>query len=295
MSDRNHFYKYLSVSEEDKRVGIYVQGAGCTVVSKRKEYPLRTHPVHHYFEWSEGRKLTSYQILYIISGEGTFESEASAKQKILAGDLFILFPEIWHRFSPDQNTGWSEYWIEFNGSIIDHLLKERLLDPRRPVVSVGLEGNFMEKFLQIIDLVEEEDLTLQYSLSPLLFQILVEVISAMKFTAVENSQVEKQIKQAKLAILEKSAVNISPEKIASDLGMGYSLFRKEFKRFTGFSPIQYHIQLRIQKAKNLLITTDTAIKDIANQLGFESSNYFTRLFKQKAGLLPTEFREKNKR
>lgn len=90
-------------------MGIYLQAAGHTEVRKRIEYPLTDHPIHHYFLWSQGRRLSEYQILYITNGKGVFESELSGKQYVNAGDLFILFPDIRYRFSPDWNTGWNEY------------------------------------------------------------------------------------------------------------------------------------------------------------------------------------------
>ncbi len=292
---KEHLYKYITVSDEDKRTGIYLLGAGHTEVSKEVEYPLTDHPVHHYFHWSQGRRLSEYQILFITSGKGTFESELSEKQEVNAGDLFILFPNVWHRFSPDKNIGWNEYWIEFNGDLIDYLRRGSFLDATRPVVTVDLDGEIMDNFLKVICLLKEEELNLQFSASALLFHILMKIFSHKKFNSIDKSDVERQIKEAKLIIIEQLNQKISPEAIAEKIGIGYSLFRKEFKRYTGFSPVQYQIQLRIQKSKNLLSTTNLPVKEIAHQLGFESNNYFSRVFKQKTGINPVDFRLRNKR
>jgi len=94
-------------------------------------------------------------------------------------------------------------------------------------------------------------------------------------------------------ILGNMSLTISQEEIAKSIGMGYSLYRKKFKEYTGVSPAQYQIQLRINKAKDLLITSNRSFKEIANNLGFESTDYFSRLFKQKSGFTPSDFREKN--
>jgi len=290
-----HFYKYITVSEEDKKLGIYLLGAGHTEVGKKVEYPLTNHPVHHYFHWSQGRRMSEYQILFITKGKGVFESELTGKQEVKAGDLFFLFPNVWHRFSPDKSTGWNEYWIEFNGELIDYFRKENYLDATRPVVHVGLDGEIMDNFLKLISMLKEEELNLQYSASGILFQILMQIFSYKKFNSIDKTGIERQIKQAKLIILEEIDKLISPETIALNIDMGYSLFRREFKRYTGFSPVQYQIQLRIQKSKNLLSTTNLPVKEIAHQLGFDSNNYFSRIFKQKAGVTPVEFRLRNKR
>ena len=292
---KKHFYKYLTISEEDRKWGVYLGGAGYTDVSRQIEYPLTDHPVHHYFHWSMGRRLSDYQIMYITKGEGIFESEKSGSQRVKAGDMFILFPDTWHRFCPDKNTGWSEYWIEFNGKLITHFREEGFLDPQTPVFTIGVDGALIDNFIRMIDLVREEKLGLQFLASGLIFQILGQVFTLKKFNTLEKSTLENQIRQARLSIHDKLDTEIFPEMIADELGMGYSLFRKEFKKVTGYSPIQYQIQLRINKARNLLSTTNLPVKQIALQLGFESNNYFSRIFKQKAGITPAEFRLRNVR
>jgi AraC-like DNA-binding protein len=63
------------------------------------------------------------------------------------------------------------------------------------------------------------------------------------------------------------------------------------KNFTGISPRQYFLQLKVMRARELLITTDQSIKEISYQLGFDSIYYFSRFFKQKTGMSPSEFRK----
>ena len=292
---KTQFYKYITVSEQEKKLGLYLTGAGYTLVDKNSEYPLRQHPVHHYFNWKRGRKLTDYQLLYIIEGKGIFESELSGKQKINAGDVFVLFPDVWHRFAPLNSTGWKEYWIEFNGEIAEYFQKQKLLCPNSPILRLGLDENLMAGFINIQDEIRKEELTLQFKVSGIIYQILGRILSIIKFRAYENSDIEKRIRCAKLFIIENLTNPASPESVAVEVGISYSLFRKEFKRLTGFSPIQYQIQLRIQKSKNLLSSSNIPVKEIAYQLGFESNNYFSRLFKQKLGLTPQEFRLKSRR
>jgi hypothetical protein len=67
-------------------------------------------------------------MIYVHSGQGTFESSASKTRKIGPGTIFILFPGIWHRYRPDFATGWTESWIELNGPNMDQFLKKRIID-----------------------------------------------------------------------------------------------------------------------------------------------------------------------
>ena len=86
--------------------------------------------------------------------------------------------------------------------------------------------------------------------------------------------------------------NIDFNTFSKNHGISYSKFRIDFKRQTGLAPLQYHLVLKIEKAKDLLQNTNFRAKQIAFDLGFESDHYFCRLFKQKTGLTPLQFRAK---
>ena len=78
--------------------------------------------------------------------------------------------------------------------------------------------------------------------------------------------------------------------ISTELGVSYSKFRLDFKKQTGSSPLQFYLLLKIEKSKELLLNTNKSQKEIAFELGFESDYYFNRLFKQKTGFAPGQFR-----
>jgi AraC-like DNA-binding protein len=65
-----------------------------------------------------------------------------------------------------------------------------------------------------------------------------------------------------------------------------------FKQKTGFAPMEYFNQLKVQKACQYLLFTDLRIKEIAEQLGMEDPYYFSRMFKGVMGLSPKEYRIK---
>ncbi len=78
-------------------------------------------------------------------------------------------------------------------------------------------------------------------------------------------------------------------------GISETHFRRIFKTAYDMSPNQYLIFLRINRAKELLETGNHSIEKIAEQSGFLSASYFSRLFKERTGFSPYEFRVKFKR
>ena len=68
-------------------------------------------------------------------------------------------------------------------------------------------------------------------------------------------------------------------------------YSSRFKNKTGFSPIEYFNQLKIQKACQYLQFTDLRIKEIAFKIGINDAYYFTRLFGKTMGFSPKDYRQ----
>ena len=100
--------------------------------------------------------------------------------------------------------------------------------------------------------------------------------------------------EAGIELLESDpTANRSIEEITEICGVSSACFRRLFREYSGKSPSQYRIEIRLEKAKNMLLNSDITIENIADSLGFESSAYFCRQFKKKEGMTPKEYKKKN--
>jgi len=86
--------------------------------------------------------------------------------------------------------------------------------------------------------------------------------------------------------------NLKLEQLAKLCNLSLSSFKREFKKTYDDSPTNYIIGKKIEKAKELLRTTDLPISEVAYETGFQDQLYFTRLFKRKTGKTPSNFRAK---
>ena len=87
---------------------------------------------------------------------------------------------------------------------------------------------------------------------------------------------------------------ISIEEYARSRGMSISWFIRNFKDYTGSTPSQYLLSLRISNAQSLLESTSYNVTEIAEIVGYQNPLYFSRLFKKQCGVSPTEFRRQVK-
>lgn len=80
---------------------------------------------------------------------------------------------------------------------------------------------------------------------------------------------------------------------ANICNMERKYFITVFKKYTGVSPQRYRTKLRIEKAKDLLVSNAMNNEDVANAVGYSDPLYFSRVFKKYTGVSPRIFREKN--
>jgi AraC-like DNA-binding protein len=85
------------------------------------------------------------------------------------------------------------------------------------------------------------------------------------------------------------------EEMAALVGMGTTLFTERVKSYSGFSPINYLINIRISEAIKLLKRPEISVTDIALDTGFYSSQHFSTTFKKLTGFRPSEFRKNHLR
>lgn len=283
-----NFKKYLIISELDQKWGFIVNDAGYTIIPKGSEYPPKGHPGTHMFSWKTGRIINEFHLVLISEGEGIFESKTAGKQKIHGGDAFLVFPGEWHRYKPNKKTGWTEHWVGFSGEMAHLMIKEYFFKKENPVAGKFNNQLVTKLFHSIHQLIKEEPFGFQRIASGVCMQLMAEFCNTQHGSGLKN---ESPVSRAKHIMNEKIGEDINFKTLAQNLGVSYSKFRSDFKRQTGLPPLQYFLLLKIEKAKNLLLNSNSNSQQIAYELGFESDFYFCRLFKMKTGFSPQTFRK----
>ncbi len=286
-------FKYLLVNERDKKFGITVNTVGFQPIAPNALYPSTDHPSCYYFNPDKGRILSEYQIVYISKGEGTFTSETTKQTKVTKGQVILLFPGVWHSYCPSKSFGWNEYYIGFEGNIIDSLIEGNFISKDKQILDVGINEELTSLFITAIKIAKEEKKSNQQYLAGIVYHILGTILYLSENINFDDDESSQIVERAKIIMNENLHKDIDVKAIASKLGTSYSWFRKFFKEYTGYAPAQYFNELRLRKAKELLIETNQSIKEIAYQLNFSSIEYFLSFFKKRVNITPTEYRKMN--
>ena len=288
----NTYFRYFRPSRSDRDWGIFVTTAGYLKATAGDSYPPKGHPRDYEFSWETGRTLHEFQIHYITRGGGIFESEGGGKHAIEAGSIFVLFPGVWHRYTIRPPMGWDEYWVGFSGQYADRLLRKGFLTPSQPVIKPCDEHSLMELFTQMFSEMRTE----RTGFSQIIGSITAAMVANINaFSRSQHSSYtcsKAVIERVKSLLQERTEQTVNLCELADELHVGYAWLRREFRRHTGLALHQSHLQLRVNKAMVLLSGSDTTIKEIGSQTGFEDAHYFSRIFKRKTGYAPEDWRHR---
>ncbi|MDD6363978.1 MAG: AraC family transcriptional regulator [Bacteroidales bacterium] len=284
---------YIPENKQDKKWGLTVCSLGIQKVGPGETYPPPKHNPEYMFNPSVGRVLSEYQLLYITEGRGRLVTEHGGSFDIKAGNMFLIFPGEKHSYYPDPETGWSEYWIGFKGNNVDSRKEEGFFSPRKPVYDIGYNEKVIELYREAFLTAKRQESFFQQ----LLAGIVNHLLGLMFMTDGNNRLLPDEegrmiVNRARAYMQESVETDLRMPEVAEYVGVNYTTFRTLFKQYTGLSPAQYFINLKIHRAKEMLRSTSASIKEISIILQFENPEYFATQFKKKTGVSPTEFRKR---
>ncbi len=118
-------------------------------------------------------------------------------------------------------------------------------------------------------------------------------ISCRNIMTRKEEQSSSVIDKAKEYIGKNFNKEISLDDVSRGVDISPYYFSKIFKEETGENFIEYVTNIRIAKAKELLVSSDMSMKEICSEVGYSDPNYFSRTFKKNVGVTPTEYKEGN--
>jgi len=226
-------------------------------------------------------------LIYCISGCGWYELKGE-KIEVIENQCFVIPAETPHSYGANNSNPWSIYWIHFNGENAGYFSSPFV----KPVhIATRIEDRialFNEMYKTLIRGFNVENLyyaTLTFGHFLGLFKYLSGECTndSNEFgtnivhiaTHFMNENINKQLKLKDLSIF----ASYSP-----------SQFYRLFLKATGYSPIHYFLNLKIERACYYLLNTNYKVNQIAKILGINDAYYFSKFFSKNKGLSPIQYR-----
>ena len=180
-------------------------------------------------------------------------------------------------------------------SFVD-MLKENLTDQDTIIAHLSCIGLYALEYAAEQGIAPQENICMIICEQPNLdsaYEKLVQYIFEMIDET--DKRISRQVKQCKFIIeyVNRNYMDskLSAKSVQSLLPVSSSYFNMIVKDYTGDTFVNFLSKLRVEKAGELMLTTDKMNYEIAAEVGYECPGYFSRVFKKYAGFTPTEFRK----
>lgn len=232
-----------------------------------------------------------YILIFCIEGRGLIKIN-DTNITLNANEYCLITKGMPHSYQADSNHPWSIYWIHFNGTKANDISQYIPLHESislRSSEHIGRIGMFQD-FFQIL----EKGITSEHVLY--ISMQLWSLLSSFAFTSLYVNSPKKEQNRIEIVFnfMKTNLLKIlTLDDIAQQVNVSASHFSNIFKEYTGYSPLNYFILLKMQEASRLLSLSNMNIKEIAFHLGYTDPYYFSRIFKKTIGRSPRDYRSNN--
>ena len=234
---------------------------------------------------------TNYIMHFVMSGCGYITINGKT-YTATAGQCFLFFPNDYVYYWADQYHPWHYIWVDFEGELCEDLLHKTAFTPENFVSKPFSIHKLYSHFFNALRTVEEYEP--QEIQNAALYSLLAQLIKLFPASNVEEQTKNKLaadiFRHINIYFMDKM-LNVT--QLTQLFNVSRSQLFRIFKTEFNTSPIDYILSLRLNQAKKLLTTTEYTIATVAEMVGFNDSLYFSRMFSQKTGLSPSDYRKQH--
>ncbi len=235
------------------------------------------------------RTRVDYYLIYLVSGAGYYKINGKLI-KAESGNIIIYQPheEQDYYYFGEDNT--ELYWIHFTGNSVMQLLENLELTGRN-IFQVGIKTELIQLFEKIIDEIMAQNhryhsLCISYLIN-LLSMFSRESYAREKGVFIKNSGIEQSV----IKMQREYQFDHSISYYAKSSNLSVYQFIRKFRNTMQYSPSKYVEKIRMDKSKELLLSTDLTINEISEVVGYNDPFYFSKVFKKNTGQSPSAFRK----
>ena len=227
-----------------------------------------------------------YLIHLVVDGHGCYRA-GGQEHHLGPGDLFLLRPGQLAGYSASEDDPWEYYWVGFAGPSAALLLAQTPFSPGHPVLHMAA-GDRLRRALLDIYKARGADYPSAVRMAGYLQAALGLLMDAAP--ARGTDALEDYARRGASFIQQNYSRDISVETVASHVGVSRSYLHRAFRAAFGCAPGAYLTDYRLDRASQLLRHSTLSVGAVAASVGFSDPFYFSRLFRRRMGLSPSDYR-----
>lgn len=239
------------------------------------------------YQWGPGVR-NHYVIHYVVAGKGYYLL-GGQRYEIHAGEAFLIVPDTEITYHADEIDPWEYVWVGFAGADAQPILQCTPLSEKEPVLHLA-DGETFRKAIERIYEARGADFNHAVRMTGELYTALSLLMRDDPSHRAEDVATQ-YVQKAATYIAHHYAYPITVLDVASYVGIDRSHLYTVFKQVLGVSPKDYLTDFRIRKACTLLREPELSITAAANSVGFENNLYFSKVFRKRMGVTPSQYRQ----
>lgn len=235
--------------------------------------------------WSFNATISELYLVAINLG-GIGEYDVSGHMiKVKENDLIMFPPRTARKCVTDEFAPWHFISVGFD---IEYAEGSELIVKDNPIIIHNVSRQIIDLFKKINTAWKNRSKLYKPLCNAYVQEIMCYVAEHNEAVAYNPSHYAK-IEKVKKYISDNFTNNITVEELAAIVDLSPSHFRKVFREIVGMSATQYTIYMRINKAKDLLVSGSANVSEAAFQSGFKDIYYFSSMFKKITGENPSKY------
>jgi AraC-like DNA-binding protein len=221
---------------------------------------------------------------FVLSGEGYING-----QRISKNTVFISSIENHMHYYPSRTDPWSYIYVRIVGEDVKKAFKD--FDFNNGITVLNFSDN--ESLYNLLSLFEKMAINENEEAKKLIANAVLLLFSERKKDLCIKNKSNERLEQIKKYIDENYYKKITMEEVALKFYLNKNYMRTLFVKNMGVSPKQYLCNIRFNRAQYLLLSSDESVKLIANSVGYDDPLLFSKIFKERYGCSPTQYRKKH--
>lgn len=233
-----------------------------------------------------------YMVHYILAGKGIYRTRGK-EFHLHEGDAFLICPEDVIYYEADRDVPWIYTWIGMQGIKVKSYLDRTSL-PQTLVFRYGNDARLRSCHERLFE-AEQQSRNRDLLMNSILYEYLFLLADRFPNENPVSEENRSNYVEAVLRFIEGAYCDpITVQDIADHLSLNRSYLHRQFKNVMGMSIQNYLLDYRIRRACSLLKNTDLPIHVVARSVSYQDPLHFSKLFHQKKGVSPSEYREKKR-